>query len=369
MDEFEKRSRFEQAFQRGQEGDVSSFDAWLQDRGFDSEKLTHQYLTQYFQQHPEEAPNHDDQLEEIAEYIGFFSRRDGDYHIPVIGVSEIGKTQFLHTVAHLLDELDSGVPHPYYSAGNFVEQGEEEQYFYEVIDELSELEKAVVCIDDCGEDKRIVHSLRKINDSIDDVVIITAWTPERWRWHQEQINESVRVSKEIELNPLSEKSSIAALEKAVEIYSSAGTNVPESIYKRIHEVSYGIPGILHQVLRETLEETFHRKLELGDRAAVDAAVKKLNLENVQERIYDISDKKLSILKFILLARHPKGRRPTELVDRLDKDKSTISYHLQSLVSDKILQKERSGRSAFYRVRDPIKPVLQLRLAKEGEFHD
>lgn len=369
MDEFEKRSRFEQAFQRGQEGDVSSFEAWLQDRGFDPNRLNHQYLTQYFQQRPEEAPNHDNQLEEIAEFIGFFSRRDGIYHTPVIGVSDIGKSQFLHTVSYLLDRLDAGVPHRYYSAADFVEQGEEEQYFYEVIDELVQLEKAVICIDDSGEDKRIEHSLQKIGDSIEDVFIITAWTPERWRWHQEQVNESIRVSKEIELDPLSEKSSIAALRKAVEVYSSDGTDVPNSIYKRVHEVSYGVPGILHRILRETLEETFHRKLKLGNTAAVDAAVEKLNLENAQDRIYNISDKKLTILKFILLARHPKGRRPTELVDRLDKDKSTISYHLQTLVSDKILQKERNGRSTFYRVRDPIKPLVQLRLTKEGEFYD
>ena len=97
-------------------------------------------------------------------------------------------------------------------------------------------------------------------------------------------------------------------------------------------------------------------------------MEKLDLDNVRERVYDISDKKMLILKHILLARHPKGRRPSELVERLDRDKSTISYHLQNLVEDRILQKEKQGRSAFYQVNDSVKPVLQRRIEKEGESY-
>jgi predicted transcriptional regulator len=154
----------------------------------------------------------------------------------------------------------------------------------------------------------------------------------------------------------------------MEEYSQNQVELTGQLYTRIHNASMGIPRLFHKMLLETLRQTFLLDVEMGDLEAVDVAVEKMNLQNAKERVYDISDKKLTILKHILLSRHSKGRRPSELVERLDRDKSTISYHLQNLVEDRILQKEKQGRSAFYRVNDSVKPVLQRRIEKEGEFY-
>jgi len=365
----EKRNRFREAFERGQKGEISDYESWLKEKGIDPDRTTQEYTTRYFQENPAEAPNHDDQLEDIAEFIGFFSEREGTYHIPIVGVNGIGKTQLLHTVQHMLESLGADLPSKFYEAGRFKEDNHNgEPYWEDVLYELSELQRAVVLIDNCYEDKRIKHSLEEISNKVDHPFIITTWTPEQWRMHQEEINHAVQVSKEAELTPLNEKSTVKALRKTVEIISEKSVEIRDQFYRRIFKKSLGIPGLFHKLLREALKETFLKELELGDTQAVDSAVEKLDLDNAEERVYDLSEKKITILKHILLSRHPQGRRPSELVELMDKDKSTISYHLQNLISDRVLSKEKAGRSTFYSIHEPLKPILQLRINGEGEIH-
>jgi DNA-binding transcriptional ArsR family regulator len=368
-DQDEKRNRFQAAFERGQKGEISDYEAWLKEQGIDPERANTKYVTQYFHENPEEAPNHDDQLEDIAEFIGFFSERDGTYHIPIVGVNGIGKTQLLHTIRHMLESLGTNLPSKIYEAGRFKEDNHKgEPYWEDVLHELSELERAVVLVDNCYEDKRITHSLEKISETVENSFIITTWTPEQWRMYQDEISEAVKVSKEAELTPLNEKDTVKALRKTVQISSEGTVEIQDAFYRRIYNKSLGIPGLFHRLLKASLKETFLKELELGDTEAVDSAVEKLDLDEAEERIYDLSEKKIAILKHILLSRHPQGRRPSELVELMDKDKSTISYHLQNLISDRVLQKEKAGRSTFYSIHEPLKPILQFRINGEGEIH-
>jgi DNA-binding transcriptional ArsR family regulator len=369
MGNSEKQSRFREAFERGQKGDISDYKAWLQDQNFHPKRLNDEYVQQYFHEHPEAAPNHDEELEEIAEFLGFFSKRNESYHIPVIGVTGIGKTQLLHTISSLLNQLNLDLPQKLYNAESFAEEGEDgEAQFYKVIDELRDVDSAVILLDDCQRDKRIEHSLEKINETVENTFIITSWTPERWNMDKGQITDKVDVAKEIELTPLSEDNTVTALRNTIDAYSEGGVELPNELYRRIHEFSRGIPALFHTLLRRSIKETFRQKADLGAVEAVDEAGEKLGLDDVEERVNGISDKKLVILKHILLSWHPQGRRPTELVELLERDKSTVSYHLQNLVQENILTKEKSGRSTFYRVKDPVKPILQLRIAREGEFN-
>lgn len=369
MVDSDKQHRFEEAFARGQQGDISNYEAWLQDQDIRPDRVTEGFVSQYFREQPEHAPNHDAQLEEIAEFLGFFSRREGPHHIPIVGVTGIGKTQLLATIQHMLDQLETGLPSREYSAAQFKEDTEEgEPYWDGVLTELSDLEKAIILLDDCEEDKRIEHSLGTISSRIADVFVVTTWTPERWNMVKDEINDTLTVSQVVELSPLDESTTIAALDATMQAFSTAPIEVSTDLYQRIYECSSGIPGLFHQLLRETLKETFLNDLELGDIGAVDAAARTLHLDGAAERIYELSEKQVLILKHVLLARHPQGRRPSELVELLDRDKSTISYHLQNLFDDSLLEKEKSGRSVFYRVAAPVKPLVQRRIAQEGEFH-
>jgi predicted transcriptional regulator len=364
-----KRHRFEEAFERGQRGDISNYEAWLQDQCIHPDRVTADFVADYFREHPEDAANHDDQLEEVAEFLGFFSRREGPYHIPVVGATGIGKTQFLATIQHMLDQLDVGLSYHRYSAARFKEDTEGgEPYWDEVLTELRDLEKAVILVDDCDDDKAIAHSLETISSRVEDVFVITTWSPERWNMCKDEINDTLTVSQEVELRPLREAATVAALDATIEAFSTGPVDLSASLYQRIYEYSFGIPGLFHRLLRETLKETFLNDMGLGDVAAVNAAAQTLNLVDAKERVYDLSDKQLLILKHVLLSRHPQGRRPSELVELLDRDKSTISYHLQNLTDDTLLEKEKAGRSTFYRVYETLKPLVQRRIAQEGEFH-
>lgn len=369
MPGFEKEDRFREAFNRGQSGNIDSYDAWLQDHGFVPSRVTDaSYIRDYLQEHPNNAPNHDDELETIAEFLGFFSRRNGSYHIPIVGVDGIGKSQLLHTVAYLLQDMIPELPVRHQSAARFAEEGENESRFYELLDDLRGNENVIMLLDDCGDDKRIIHSLKKLDQAVENAFLLTAWSPEYWRFNQEEIVDTISVSEEVELNPFTEAASIEAISVAVETYSEGRASLPNEFYKTVHEEGVGIPGLEHELCRRSLKRSFLGEYELGDPEAVRDASEQFNLTNATDRVYAISDKKLTILKHILLSRHPKGCRPSELVELLDRDKSTVSYHLQNLVDSRVLEKERQGRSVFYRIDEALRPIVQRRVAQEGEFY-
>jgi DNA-binding transcriptional ArsR family regulator len=364
-----KQHRFEEAFARGQQGDISNYEAWLQDQHIRPECVTEAFVSQYFREQPEHAPNHNAQLEEIAEFLGFFSRREGPHHIPIVGVTGIGKTQFLATIQHMLGQLKTGLPFREYSAAQFKESTEgSEPYWDNVLAELGELEKAIILLDDCEADKRIEYSLGAVSSRVEDVFVISTWTPERWNMMKDEINDTFTVSQVMELTSLDESTTVAALDATIQAFSTAPVEVSTGLYQRIYKYSSGIPSLFHRLLRETLRETFLNDLELGNVDAVDIAARTFHLNGVRERISDLSEKQMLILKHVLLARHSLGRRPSELVELLDRDKSTISYHLQNLFDESLLEKERSGRSVFYRIADPVKPLVQRRITQEGGFH-
>ena len=370
MGGFEKEERFEAAFQRGQAGEISSLDMWLQETGFDPDRVSQQFLAEFFRKHPEKAPGHQQPLEEIAEYVGFFTQKGGTHHIPVVGVCGIGKTQLLHTVSYMLDQVAEDVPQRRYSAERFSEAGDElEQYFDEVVDDLSGMEEVIVLIDDCEQYKRIVESLDRVEGTVENSLVVTAWTPERWNMDQDRVNEKLPLSKEIYLTPFEETDTVQMLEIAVEAMAAGDPQLPEEVLTRIHEKSYGIPILSIRSLIGVLNEVFLKELDMDDRVTVDAAIERLNLEAATERSYGISDTKMTVLKHILLAYDSRGRRPSELVELLDRDKSTVSYHLQALSSEKVVESEKFGRSTFYRVHENLKPLLQRRIAKQGEHHD
>jgi len=362
-----KQNRFEEAFERGQQGQISSYNAWLQNQGINPDRLDDAYLTEHLQQHPEKAPNHDNQLEELAEHIGFFTQQGGIHHLSVVAPTGFGKTQLLHTVVQMLERQGVDLPYRHHSATEFIEQGEHELGIHEILDELEELDTAILILDDCEQDKRIDHSLEKIRGCLDDLLIITAWPPEHWRVEQDRINDVLPLSQEITLNTLTETNTTDALRIAVEIYSSEDVEFGPELYSAIYASSFGIPLLFHELLRETFRQSFLGDLDEVDVEAVQGAVEKLHLDSIRDRVYSLSEKKILVLKHVLLSRHPKGQRPSELVERLSRDKSTVSYHLQSLADDRILEKEKQGRSVFYRVRELVKPVLQQRIEKEGEF--
>ncbi|NLV13215.1 winged helix-turn-helix domain-containing protein [Haloarcula argentinensis] len=369
-DDQDKLNRFQEAFERGQEGQISNYEAWLQDHGIDSERTDQEYLKQYFREHPEKAVNHEEELEEVAEYIGFFSQRSNVYHLPVVGVSGIGKTQFIQTVSNLLGQIEPEIEQRTYRADDFMELGEEEERIFEVRDELRGLDKVVVYVDDCewAESESLIESLRVIEGVVEDAFLVTSWTPEYWRHHSEDVEAVLPSSTEIHLSAFSEKDTLEALNQITEVLSDDGLDLPEEFLEEIYRYSTGIPGVFTDLLLASLRETFVKELELGSTESVSAAAEKLNLAGVEETVYDLSDTKVTILTHMLLWNHRDGIRPSQLVDLLDRDKSTVSYHLKDLQTEGLVESEKQGRSAYYQVKNQVRPFIQTRITQNGEYN-
>lgn len=369
-DEQDKLNRFQEAFERGQEGQISNYEAWLQDQGIDSEKVNREYLEQYFRENPEKAVNHEEELEEVAEYIGFFSQRSNVYHLPVVGISGVGKTQFIQTVTNLLSQIEPEIEQRSYIADDFTELGEEEERIFEVIDELRGLDKVVVYVDDCewAEAESLIKSFRIIESVVNDAFLVTSWTPEYWMHHREDVETVLPSSTEIHLSPFTEKDSLEALNQIIKVLSDDGLDLPEVFLEETHRYSTGIPSVFTDLLLTSLREAFVKELELGSTESVEAAAGKLNLDEVEETVYELSDTKVTILTHMLLWNHRDGIRPSQLVDLLNRDKSTVSYHLKDLQTDGLVESEKQGRSAYYRVKNLVKPFIQTRIAQNGEYN-
>lgn len=369
-DEKDKLNRFQEAFERGQEGQISSYEAWLQDHGVDPEKVSEEYIEHYFQENPEKAVNHEEELEEVAEYIGFFSRRNNLYHLPVIGVTGIGKTQFLQTVSNLLSQVEPGIEQRFYNADEFSELGESEERIFEIRDELRQLNKVVLYIDDCewAQAESLLESFQVIESVVDDAFLVTSWTPEYWKHHAEDVEAVIPASTEIHLSKFSERDAAEAVERIYDVLSDDGLDFPEAYFKKIARFSSGVPAAFTRLALESMREAFVKELELGSVDAVDAAAEKLNLVDLEETVYELSDTKLTILSHILLWNHRDGIRPSQLVDLLDRDKSTVSNHLSDLKSEGLVESEKQGRSAYYSIRKHVKPFIQTRIDQNGEYN-
>jgi predicted transcriptional regulator len=366
----DKRNRFEEAYQRGQEGRVSNYEAWLQDRGIEFEKTSIDYLTQYFRGNSDITVNHEDELETIAEYAGFFARKNNVYHLPIIGVSGIGRSQFLHTVAGLLADLDTGFDQEFLTATEFSDREGDEEKIFRIRDDLQAADKVVILVDDCEwvRGESLVESLKVIEGAVEDALLLTTWTPEFWKHHREEVELVLPASTEIHLQPFTREDTLAALHQIFEAITDDGLELPEDYLKEIYEYSRGVPVLFNILAMESLRATVVTELELGDNGAVESAAEKMNLKGLEERVYDLSDTKVTILRHMLLWVSEEGIRPMQLVDLLDRDKSTVSYHLKDLTSEGLVESDKGGRSAYYHIKEPVKPMIQTRTNQESEYH-
>ena len=366
-DDEDKKNRFREAFERGQQGRVGSYEVWLSDHEFQPELASRDQLTAFFRDHPEKAVNHEDALDEIGEYAGFVTRQQDIYHTPVIGPSGIGKTQLLHTVISFLTELSEDIDTKLIDAKDLGKKADEGFLLDEFAHELTDLETPVVCIDDCGLDKRIETSLSELRQAVDSGLFVTTWTPERWSVNRGRAQDTLPPSTEIHLDAFPRKDTEETLRIIFEMLSENEFTLPSETVDRIYELSEGIPRLIHILALESLQEAFRKELEPGDVAATDSAADRLHLADASARVQDLSESKLTVLKQILQLPNDRGVQPGTLVEELHRDKSTISYHLRELSDGGFVERDREGRRAFYRVTETLEPFIQRRISQEAEF--
>ncbi len=363
----QKKKRFQEAFERGRDGHVGSYDIWLEDHGFNPNRVDRDKVTTYLRENPSKSVNHED-VTDIAEYAGFVTTRQQLYHVPVIGPSGIGKTQLLHTVIGLLSEIDNNIDTKLIEAKQLGQKTEQGFLIDEFSKELADLSTPIVCIDDCGLDKRIRTSLQDLQNVIDAGLFVTTWTPERWGVNQDKVHDAFPPAKEIHLRSFTRDETIEALHVIYNYITSNGFVAPSETQDRIHELSDGVPRLIRLLALESLNEAFHKELEPGDIAATNSAGDRLNLTEASARVQDLSEARLAVLKQILQLPTERGVQPGTLVEELHRDKSTISYHLRELNEMGFVKRNRKGRRAFYHVTETIEPLVQRRINQEAEFN-
>jgi predicted transcriptional regulator len=363
----ERKKRFQEAFERGREGHVSSYTVWLEKHGFNPSRVNRDEITAYLRDNPTKSADQDD-VTDIAEYAGFVTTRQNLYHIPVIGPSGIGKTQLLYTVIGLLSEIDDTIDTTLIEAPRLNEKSDDGFLLTEYTDDIAEYTAPVVCIDDCGLDKRIETSLQKLRGAANAGLFVTTWTPERWDVNQDRVRDVIMPAKEIYLQPFTPTKTVDAVRIIYDYMSQREFVAPTETEEGIHELSNGIPRLVHLLAVESLKEAFHKELDPGDVLATNAAADRLNLSDAMTRVQGLSEARLVVLKHILQLPDDRGVQPGTLVDELHRDKSTISYHLSELNEMGFVKRDRKGRRAFYHVSEPIEPLVQRRISQEVEFN-
>ena len=359
----EKEHIFTEAFNRGKEGGVSEIETWLEESGIEAVDVKN--LREILRQNPESSIDLEEELETLGEYVGRLEGKSTGGHLAIIGVDDIGKTQLCNLLKSLVEnqtELKFELMDP----GKFQEV-EEEDKLQEVLKDIGDNEKAVVCLDDAWKDKKISFSLEKINDEIENVLIISTWTPAGWSQLEGEVNQSAPVENRIDMTPFSAKDSGELVMTTIDKISEQNYAVSQEFCNTIHEGSQGIPGLTLRILRESVNQAFLNDIQLFGKQSAQLALEATNLSS-HETLKGLNSVKKQIANMALRERDERGIRPKKLSESLQKSKSTISYHLREMESKKMLERNQVGRSTFYKIRDEVKPLIQLQLQGESEFY-
>ncbi|MEZ3143572.1 hypothetical protein [Halobaculum sp. MBLA0143] len=373
-----KFGQFEAAFENGQRGQVSDYETWLESHGFRPERVSTEVIRSHFTEHTERTVDYDQQLQEVGEFAGHFAARGGTIHLAVTGVSGVGKTLFRRTVEDALDRVEAGLEVYSFECndlGDKVTIGEsdpsmetyEESRLQKVAEDVAGDENAVFILDDCGEDKRARKSMTRLESSVENGLFVTFWSPELWGYDRDEIEREIDTTKQIKLPGLS-KTECSELASALVEFIGGDAALSEDAVVPAFKHSNGIPGLFIQVLVKSLKQAFLEGQEPWDSESIDQAVDQLGITDATERVGSLSQAKLQLIRHMLIDQDPRGIRPKRLVELLDRDKSTISYHLNDLLSRGLVDSVTEGRSVRYSVDRFIKPIVQMRLEKEVEIN-
>lgn len=356
----------ERAFERGLKGEVSSFDLWLRERGFNPARMRTENLFEFL---VSQAPiNQQRALDEIGEFLGYFSKtKSGNFHIVVSGVHGSGKTHLTSILGAFLvqkKQLNSKV----LNARIFGEVDGDEQVFHRILDELEEKKFDVLLIDDCHLDKNIKYSLQQISAKVKDALILTTWEPVFWDYVDDEIESTVPSNKIVLLKPFSLADTVKLLKQVVAFLSEGKAEISNDVFGEIHAHSVGVPGISIMLLFDVLRRVFDEGLENIDVKTVSSVIKARGIVGIRERMKALNDVQLAILRQIILSQDERGVRPTQFAQALNRDKATVSYYLSQLCEQGLLDYTKFGKFVYYQIPESLVPFVEFRLCMmESDF--
>ena len=363
-----KKNLFVETLKKTKDGEFYNYDSWLMEKGIHPDQLNINHVLIFFESNPELMINNEKELELIAGYIGSFLRnRDQLYHIPIIGVNGSGKTLLMYTINNFL-AIPKIECRYYAEVAPYLEQElQKERYVFATgVDVLS--------IDECNKVKDIVNVIKKRYETNGTAVYLTFWTPESWINNKLEIDETLPVSKELYLSTIKKEDIIIFIERILYAMSkgrSIDNPYPDffnpnllknnEFLGKIESCTHGIPIMIIKLIIKCLEQTFLKENKLLDMETLNLSLDHLGLCKLSNNMNELSVLHLKILETILLENSEKGARPIELVEKYNLDKSTISYHLNVLKERGILEKEKIGKSSYYKIKENLIPFIQLKL--------
>ncbi len=198
-------------------------------------------------------------------------------------------------------------------------------------------------------------------------ILITAWEPLHWNFFKGKIETIIATSRENYLKPLSKDDTELFLSRITDYASGGKVKLDVKLAEKIYEFTLGIPGSIISLFLRTLHEAFLKQKTSLDIESVEMAAQTMSLHNMFEKLKSLDELQLMILRNIILNPDPRGIRPSQLVEVLNRDKATVSYHLNKFVSERILHNERFGKFSFYRIKEELLPFVELRISQESEY--
>lgn len=357
---------FEFAFEKGLSGNINNFELWLKRIGIDPSKLSFQAIDQYFLTNISKAILYQEELNAIGELVGYYFKSKNELiSIALIGISGIGKSFFSKMLVKIIESSKITIPSYILDCQNMIDDDYYENEFQVALEQKYPL----YILDNCEKDRNVIEgTFKKLYSKIKSGIVISIWTPEKYNIFQEELSKINDFHKEFFLQPYTEENTFKIIKELLEFLSkSFAKDVKPELFSKIYSYCSGIPKNIVNFIFRLIKLQFSREIEIWDDNLIDEAAKQMHL--IQRTILpDLSDIQKKILYFILISDDERGIRPMNLIDPLNLNKATISYHLNNLVDHHIIEQERLGRSVFYSIISELKPYIQLQISQEGAFN-
>lgn len=366
MKDSKKLNLFKETLKKAKEGELYNYDRWLKNKGLNPRKLTLKHVGDFFRRNPDLIIGHEENIELIAEKVGeVIKEREKSIHIPIIGVDGSGKSLFLKIIDDFLRHDGSNLSR--FMNNDILNSLVERDIKDFTPDIISSTKPALTIIDECETFNDLSIILKKLSEGLAPSVYITSWTPEGWLYNKDVIMDTLPFSKIIKFEPIQdEKTHFKFLENIFKALSLDDKEYPQfydlkMLNTTIFNYSSGIPNVCIDFLIKSLEETFRQDKEVIDLQVLLKVAETSRLELLREKLSALSPQHYIIFKRLLYNRVKEGTRPIDLLEDLDLDKSTISYHLNNLADKNFMEMKKIGKYAYYRVKEYVIPFIQIKL--------
>ncbi len=369
--------KFQQAYQRGRERDLTNLDDYLSQF-----KINYKDFVQLFEvDRALKATileglvvNRLNELEKIAMVLGSYEKKPRRGYINIIALPQTGKTLFLNLIQHYFirtsgENAGKGKRIKIYDATLFSEQEVEEDrqgifYFDEIITVMKKHD--IILVDNCDRDlEHMRYNIRRMEEELSNKLIILAWGAISWlKFTEENMDSTISyVVDEPEttlvLEPLEKDEIVELLQIRLKGTKKRKDLKPltKELLEEIAKASYGIPGLSLRLLYLLIREGSYANQDPIEDEQLIAVLRREGLFDIEHKMKDLNEISYRILYRIATSSSYRGINATDLSRVMERDRSTIAYYLNEMLKLRLLESSKFGKYTFFRVRPSILPVV------------